>query len=84
MITQNRHYYKHVITLAIVLLLSGCASINYYRQSIQGQIEVLQKRQAIHDVLKEDNISYALRNKLNTVLVYKISGTAPDIFLSSN
>jgi predicted aminopeptidase len=71
MMAQNRHYYRQISTLLIVLLLSGCASINYYSQSIQGQFEVLQKRQAINDILKEDNISNTLRNRLNTVLLLR-------------
>jgi predicted aminopeptidase len=68
MMTQNRYYYRHTIILLIVFFLPGCASLNYYSQSIQGQVEVLQKRQSIHEILKEDNISDTLRNELNTVL----------------
>lgn len=68
MVIQN---YRLLIMLLVVSLLSGCASINYYRQSIQGQIEVLQKRQAIDDVLNNNDIPYSLRNKLNTVLILR-------------
>ncbi len=71
MMTQNRHYYRQTTTLLIVFLLSGCASINYYSQSVQGQFEVLQKRQAINDVIKNKNISNSLRSKLNTVLLLR-------------
>jgi len=71
MMTQNRHYYRHTIVLLIVFLLSGCASINYYSQSVQGQFEVLQKRQSINIILKDNNISESLRNKLNTVLALR-------------
>ncbi len=71
MMTHNQHYYRQTAILLIVFLLSGCASINYYSQSIQGQLEVLQKRQAINDVLKKNNISDTLRSKLNTVLLLR-------------
>jgi predicted aminopeptidase len=68
MMTQNQHCFRHATILIALFFLSGCASINYYSQSIQGQFEVLQKRQSIDDILKEKNISDSLRNKLNTVL----------------
>jgi predicted aminopeptidase len=41
--------------------------LGYYGQSIQGQFEVVQKRQSIIEVLEED-ISDELHKKLNTVL----------------
>jgi predicted aminopeptidase len=68
MMTQNQHYFRYATLLSALFLLSGCASINYYSQSIQGQFEVLQKRQSINEILKENNISDSLRIKLNTVL----------------
>ncbi len=68
---QIQRYFRLISILFIVFSLSGCASINYYSQSIQGQFEVLQKRQAIKDILKENNISDSLRNKLNTVLLLR-------------
>ncbi len=68
MITQGIHYYRNIVLLLLVLLISGCASINYYAQSIQGQFEVIQKRREISDLLEENYISNTLRNKLNTVL----------------
>ena len=71
MMTQNRHYYRHAIILLIIFLLSGCASINYYAQSIHGQFEVLQKQQEIDDVLKDQNIPDTLRNNLITVLALR-------------
>jgi predicted aminopeptidase len=64
----NQYLCRQITTMLIVFLLSGCASINYYSQSIQGQFEVLQKRQRINDVLVNNNISNALRSKLNIVL----------------
>lgn len=71
MTIQIQHYFRLISILLIVVSLSGCASFNYYRQSIQGQFEVLQKRQDIGNILKENNISDSLRNKLNTVLLLR-------------
>ena len=68
MIKLQPHYYRTFIIFFITHLLSGCASINYYAQSIQGQFEVIQKRQNINDLLMENEISDTLRNKLQTVL----------------
>ena len=71
MITQGIHYYRSLVLLLYVFLISGCASLNYYVQSVQGQFEVLQKRQAISNLLEENNISNTLRNRLNTVLALR-------------
>jgi predicted aminopeptidase len=71
MIVQIRYYFRPTLILLIVFLLPGCASINYYSQSIQGQYEVLHKRKAINDILKENNLSDSLRNKLETVLALR-------------
>ncbi|MBL1143237.1 MAG: aminopeptidase [Proteobacteria bacterium] len=62
---QNQHYF---ILLLIIFFLSGCTSVQYYSQSIQGQFEVLKKRQDINDILDDPNVSSSLRDKLNTVL----------------
>ncbi len=67
MIKQQPQYYRIFILLLIVPLLSGCASINYYAQSIQGQFEVIQKRQDINGLLKQKDLPATLRIKLNTV-----------------
>jgi predicted aminopeptidase len=71
MITQGIHYYRHIVLLLLVFLMSGCASLNYYAQSVQGQFEVIQKRRAISDLLDADNISDTLHTKLNTVLALR-------------
>jgi predicted aminopeptidase len=68
MFLKNIHYYRHIAMLFFIFLISGCASLNYYRQSVQGQLEIFQKRQSIEELLQDDNISDSLRTKLNTVL----------------
>lgn len=71
MTIQIQHYFRQISMLFIVFSLSGCASINYYSQSVQGQLEVMQKSQDIVDILKKNDISNSLRNKLNTVLLLR-------------
>lgn len=48
--------------------MSGCASIDYYAQSIQGQFELLNKQEPIEIILKDENLPTKLRKKLNIVL----------------
>lgn len=51
-----------------MLLLTGCASINYYAQSAQGQFELVQKREDIDSLLEQETLSPKLRKQLLTVL----------------
>lgn len=51
-----------------VLYLYGCASINYYSQSISGQFEVFQKSKSINGLLASNNIDEKTRSRLITVL----------------
>lgn len=64
-------YYKQTLILLLIFLNSGCASLSYYSQSVQGQIEVFQKSRHIHEVLKDENISNTLHRKLNTVMAIR-------------
>ncbi len=68
MTKQQPRRYRIFILFFIAQLLSGCASINYYAQSIQGQFEVIQNRQDINALLKQKDLPDTLRIKLNTVL----------------
>lgn len=68
MITQQLHCYKNFMTVLCALLLSGCASVNYYAQSIQGQFEIIQKRQNINTLLGSQSLSNTQRKQLETVL----------------
>ncbi len=51
--------------------LSGCATLGYYAQSINGQLEVLDKRQPIVELLAAPDTPLALREKLQTVLTIR-------------
>ena len=61
-------HYKIILLLVLVYLTSGCASFNYYSQSIQGQIEIFQKTRDIGEIVQNENTPEVLREKLHTVL----------------
>ena len=68
MITQQANYYRNIVLLLFTALISGCSTINYYTQSIQGQFEVIQKSQSINLLLGENNLSNSQRERLETIL----------------
>ena len=45
-----------IILLFIVSTVGGCASLSYYMQSVNGQLEILQKRQPIETLIKNANL----------------------------
>jgi predicted aminopeptidase len=53
------------------LLLSACADLGYYAHTIQGQWEVLSKRQSIAGLLESPDTSQELRGKLDRVLLMR-------------
>lgn len=68
MITQKSNYHRNIVLLLFTALISGCSTVNYYAQSIQGQFEIIQKRQNINLILNDSNLSNSHRNRLETVL----------------
>ncbi len=53
-----------IILFCLMPVLSGCSTLGYYLQSIQGQAEVLQKSTPIEKLLQDDHLPAALREKL--------------------
>ena len=51
-------------TLLIALLLSGCSSIGYYAQSIQGHLDLLQRTESISDLLANPQTDPRLKQRL--------------------
>lgn len=76
MITQQAHYSRTLILFLFTALISGCSTVNYYAQSIQGQFEIIQKRQDINPLLSSRKLSNSLRNRLETVLELREFSTA--------
>ncbi len=63
--------------MPLAAVLSGCASLDYYAQSIGGQWEVWRKSQPINQVLAAPDTPDILRKKLQTVLAIRdFAGTA--------
>lgn len=55
------------ISLFLVLLLSGCAELQYYGHAASGQLDVLSKRRSIPDVVKDPNTEPNVVQKLKAV-----------------
>ena len=68
MITEQSNYYRNIVLLLFTALISGCSTVNYYGQSIQGQFEIIQKRQNINILLDNKSLSNTQRKRLETVL----------------
>ena len=64
--------FKKLLAAVVVLLisasLSGCQTIQYYRQAISGQHRILQSRQSISEVTTDPNASAELRRRLRFIL----------------
>jgi predicted aminopeptidase len=59
------------ILLVVAPLLAGCSNISYYLQSVEGQMNLLQKRQPIAQVLADPAISPALKSRLERALAVR-------------
>ena len=68
MITQLMMGLRAFAFFSLICLLSGCATLNYYAQSMQGQFELMHKQQKISALLDDNTVPDSLRNKLHTVL----------------
>jgi predicted aminopeptidase len=56
------------VSVALVLIVTGCRSIPYYQQAISGQVEILAKREKIETILARNDVRPALREKLELIL----------------
>jgi predicted aminopeptidase len=54
--------------VGLVVLLSGCSSVRYYKQAAVGQYEIFSKQQPIDEVMANPATTAALRQKLQLVL----------------
>ena len=52
----------------LALLLSGCANVGYYLQSVTGQLEIWSRERAIEDVIADRGTPAALKAGLERVL----------------
>src|SRR5687767_4601560 len=57
--------------LAAAFVLSGCANVPYYLQSVRGQLEIWSRQQDIQTLIETPETPDALREKLRTVLAVR-------------
>ena len=52
----------------LALLVSGCANVSYYLQSVSGQLDVWRRERPIEDVIADPATAQALKDRLAQVL----------------
>jgi predicted aminopeptidase len=66
---MNRACRWHLLLMAsMTFSLSACSTLGYYAQSVSGQLDVLERRQPITQLLQDDTQPAELRDKLDTVV----------------
>lgn len=55
-------------TVGSLALLSGCANMGYYAQSVNGQLDLLGKQRPIEEILASPDTTPGLRRKLGLVI----------------
>lgn len=77
---------KHLslsFTLLLIVFSTSCTTLSYYRQSITGHLDIINRSQPIETLLKDQNLKAELRNKLQQSI--KIREYASDVlFLPAN
>jgi predicted aminopeptidase len=56
------------VAACLALLVSGCANIGYYWQSVSGQLEIWRRERPVAEVLADPAAAQALKDKLARVL----------------
>jgi predicted aminopeptidase len=57
-------YRNLIISIIFAIAVSGCGSLGYYAQSINGQLEILHKRQPIDKLLKHHDLPRDIKAQL--------------------
>ncbi len=58
----------HIVVIAMLLALTGCANTGYYLQSIHGQLDIWNRERPIGEVITDPATPQERREKLATVL----------------
>jgi len=58
---------RWIISIALLLLLTGCADLGYYWHNANGHLTVMNKRVDIDDMLADDELDAGLRERLQLV-----------------
>ena len=59
---------SRLFAAAALLLISGCANVGYYWQSVKGQIDVWSRQRSIAEVLQDTDAPEGTRDRLARVL----------------
>ncbi len=60
-------YAGPMFLITLVVILSGCSELRYYRQSAGGQLDIVHRRQAIDTLIADENRDAQLRARLQKV-----------------
>ena len=58
--------FTRLALLAIIVSLSGCSTLGYYGQAVRGQLEILDRREDVGDLLARPDLEEELRARLQT------------------
>ncbi|MDD1016284.1 aminopeptidase, partial [Pseudomonas rubra] len=58
------HIFRHLVPLLAIGLLNGCASVSYYGQLASGQLQLLQARQPVAELVADPATAGKLRQQL--------------------
>jgi predicted aminopeptidase len=64
----RRCVFYFVFLLLVVAILTGCQTVSYYKQAIQGQYQIWAQRQSIETLIADPKTAESLRQKLKLVL----------------
>ena len=59
------------LALAAMLLLSGCSTVSYYYQAVRGQVDLLERRRPIEQVIADSATPEKIRGKLQALLAMR-------------
>lgn len=59
------------LPVLLAVLLAGCSTVGYYYQSARGQLDLMCRARAIDDVLKDEEVAPAVRDRLERVRAYR-------------
>ena len=65
---KNKFWIFICFSIFLIAALAGCSSIRYYGQLISGQMEILNHRQSIRQLLSQPDTPEKLKQKLELVL----------------
>ncbi|VAW83281.1 PUTATIVE ZINC PROTEASE PROTEIN [hydrothermal vent metagenome] len=57
--------------LCVVIQLSGCNDLRYYRQSVNGQLDIMDRRTSIKALVEDESMSPPLRQRLQRVTDFR-------------